>query len=330
MEVNPIKKYCIPVLLCALPIFLFLSMIIGSSSIGIKVLWEGLSFQNADSSQIVYGIRMPRLVMTLLTGLTLSLSGWMMQTVSQNRLASPSMLGLVDGALLGVVIGKSLKIVDPMQLPLFAIVGGFLVLGLVFLLAKLIPGGFIKMRLVLVGIIIGNIVSSLANIIAYKSSIFQQASLYFLGTVTDTTWQQTLFPLGALLLSIPLLVYLIPQLEGFFLDEELLKGIGKPVGRIKIFAFILSAILSAVTISVVGKISFVGLIVPNIVYLLKEKSIFRQFIITGLLGCLVILIADIGAKLIRYPYETPLSFVVSLIGLPFFFWIIKKRGGSHD
>lgn len=330
MEVNPIKKILISVAVLLLPVLMFLSLLIGSSSVSLSVLTEGLLLQNPDSSQIIYSIRLPRLVMTLLTGVSLALSGWVMQTVSQNRLASPSMLGLVDGALLGVVIAKSLGMVSPMQLPFFAILGAFLVLALVFLMARLIPGGFVKTRLVLIGIVVGNIVSSLANLIAYKSSIFQQASLYFLGTVTDTTWQQVLLPLIALLVALPIFAYLLPQLDGFFLDEEVLQGLGKPVKRLRFWAFILAAVLSSVIISVVGKISFVGLIVPNIIYLFKEKSIVKQFLLTGLLGALLIVVADIGAKVIRYPYETPLSFVVSLIGLPFFFWIIKKQGVDRD
>lgn len=253
-----------------------------------------------------------------------------MQTVSQNRLVSPSMLGLVDGALLGLVVAKAFDQQAPWQLALSSIVGAFLALGLVFGLASLVTGGFIKTRLVLIGIIVGNIINSLANLIAYRSSIFQQSSLYFLGSVSNTTWQQTLIVLGIILAVTPFLIYLLPQLEGFYLDEEVLQGIGKPVRQIKIMTFLLAALLSAVTISIVGKISFVGLIVPNIVYLFKQKGVIRQFFLTALVGLVLILVADIGSKVIRYPYETPLSFVVSLIGLPFFFWIIKRQGGQHD
>lgn len=293
-------------------------------------LRDGLLKLDLNSAQVIYEIRVPRLVITLLTGLTLSLSGWLIQKVSQNRLASPSMLGLVDGALLGVVVAKYFKVTDPVSLPFYAIIGSFLVLGLVFLLARLISGVLVKTRLVLIGIIVGNVVSSVANIIAYQSSTFQQSSLYFLGNVTDMTWTQVLIPFVALLLSIPFFLYLIPQLDGFFLDRYLLNGIGKPVEHIRIVSFILSAVLSAVTISVVGKISFVGLIIPNIVYLFRLKRIWSQFFMTGFLGCFVLVAADLLAKLLHYPYETPLSFVVSLIGLPFFFWIIKHQGAEYD
>lgn len=329
-EVDFIKHRFIWGLVFLLPLLACISLIVGSSGIRLDVFYQGITLQDLDSSQIIYDIRMPRLILTLLTGVTLALSGFLMQTVSQNRLASPSMLGLVDGALLGVVIAKSLDFQSSWQLSLFSILGAFLTMGLVFLIASFIRGGFIKTRLILLGIILGNLLNSLANIIAYKSSIFQQSSLYFLGTTANTSWSQVILLLGVVLICLPLLLYLLPQLEGFFLDEELLQGMGKPVRQIKTLTFLLAALLSAVTISIVGKISFLGLIVPNIVYLFKARKLKQQFLLTCLLGMNLILLADIGSKLIRYPYETPLSFVVSLLGLPFFFWIIKHRGGQND
>ncbi|MBM7635671.1 iron complex transport system permease protein [Streptococcus saliviloxodontae] len=285
--------------------------------------------KESSASQLVYQLRLPRLLLTLLTGFAVSVSGFLMQKVSQNNLASPSMLGLVDGAVLGLVLAKFLGISSSLLLAVFSIGFSLLSLAVVYGIAALVPGGFLKTRLVLIGIVVGNVIGSLANLFAYQMSFFQEVSLYFVGSVTDATWLDVWLMLGTCLLVVPFLVYLLPQLEGFYLEEEVLKGLGMPVYRLKIIAFLLATCLSAVAVSLVGKLGFVGLIVPNLVGLLKIKGVVSQFMMTSLFGVILLLVADILAKLIRYPYETPISFVISLLGLPFFFWLLKRNGGRH-
>lgn len=252
-----------------------------------------------------------------------------MQTVSQNRLASPSMLGMVDGALMGMVLAKWLGVVGSLPKSLWAISFALLTLGLVYIIASLIPGGFVKTRLVLIGIVVGHLVGSLANIVAYQMSVFQDASFFFTGTTADASWSDVGLLGAAVLVSLPVLFYLLPQLTGFYLSEDLLRSQGKPVTQIKLLAVLVASVLSAVAISVLGKISFVGLIVPNMVYLIGAQKIWQQFLLTAECGLLLMVVADVLSKLIRYPYETPISFVISLIGLPFFFWLIRKQGVSR-
>ncbi|MFD0845245.1 FecCD family ABC transporter permease [Streptococcus saliviloxodontae] len=308
---------------------MFFSLLIGSSSLKLGVLIDGLMLKESSASQLVYQLRLPRLLLTLLTGFAVSVSGFLMQKVSQNNLASPSMLGLVDGAVLGLVLAKFLGISSSLLLAVFSIGFSLLSLAVVYGIAALVPGGFLKTRLVLIGIVVGNVIGSLANLFAYQMSFFQEVSLYFVGSVTDATWLDVWLMLGTCLLVVPFLVYLLPQLEGFYLEEEVLKGLGMPVYRLKIIAFLLATCLSAVAVSLVGKLGFVGLIVPNLVGLLKIKGVVSQFMMTSLFGVILLLVADILAKLIRYPYETPISFVISLLGLPFFFWLLKRNGGRH-
>lgn len=252
-----------------------------------------------------------------------------MQMVAHNRLASPSMLGLVDGALLGVVVAKYFKWNTIVMMPLLAIIGSLLTIGLVYTLAGLVPNGFSKNRLILLGILMGNVVGALASLLALKISFFSDASIFLLGTVSDSSWWDVILVFSGILISLPCLVYLLPNLSGFSLGDELLYGLGKPVKRLKLLSFLVAAILSATAVSVVGKVNFVGLIIPNMVYLFKESQISRQFILTLIMSIEVMVLADIFSKVIRYPYETPLAFVISLIGIPFFFYILKRQGGQH-
>ncbi|MGT2637500.1 FecCD family ABC transporter permease [Streptococcus ratti] len=312
-----------------MPILFIVSLLIGSSSIDWQVLYKGLFFKDAASQQIIYDFRLPRLLIVILAGLSLSLSGYLMQTVAHNRLASPSMLGLVDGALLGVVLSKIFKFTFFLATPLLAILGSLLTIGLIYLLASLVADGFGKTKLILIGIMIGNLVGSVASLLALRINFFSDSFIFFLGTVSDVSWWDVLLLLSSLLLCLPLLIYLVPQLAGFALGDDMLYGLGKPVKQIKLLAFLLATILSATTVSVVGKLNFIGLIVPNIVYLLKENRISKQLLLNILVSLELMIVSDILSKLIRYPYETPLAFVISLVGIPFFFYILRTQGGKE-
>lgn len=322
-------KFFIILSFILIPILCICSLLIGSSSVSLKVLTSGLFFENLKNSEIIYGLRMPRLLLTILIGCTLSISGFLMQTVSQNKLVSPSMIGIIDGALMGIVLSQFFNITFPFAAPISAILGALITVSFVYIIAAVIPGGFIKTRFVLIGIIISNIIGSFANLLSIKLSFFQEANLFFLGSVSNAKWWDVNVVFLSIILTIIPLIYLLTQLDGFYLSEELLHSLGKPVKFIKILAFIVATILSAVSISVVGKISFIGLIVPNIVYLFKQNSPTKQLFLNIIISIYFMLISDILSKIIRYPYETQIAFVISFIGIPFFFYIIKKQGGLN-
>lgn len=312
-----------------LPFLCIISLLIGSSSVSFDTLINGLLFKDNHSTEIIYGLRLPRLILTILAGITLSTSGFLMQTVSQNKLVSPSMIGITDGALLGVVLSQFLNVSIPFFTPIASILGALVAVSFVYIVAILVPGGFIKTRFILIGIIISSIIGSLSNLLSIHLSFFQEINLFFLGSVSNARWWDVYIITFSIIISIIPLIYLLGQLDGFYLSEELLYSLGKPVKFIKILSFITATILSAVTISTVGKINFIGLIVPNIVYFFKVISPRKQFFLNIIISILFMLIADILSKIVRYPYETQISFIISFIGIPFFFYIIKKQGGLN-
>ena len=306
-----------------IPLLCMGSLLIGSSSISFKVLMDGLLFRDAKSANLVYELRMPRLLLTIMVGYSLSISGFLMQTVSKNKLVSPSMVGIIDGALMGVVLSQLWNLNFSFVTPIAAILGALITVGFVYCIAAIIPGGFIKTRFILIGIIVSSIIGSISNLIAIKQSFWQEANLFFLGTVSNAKWGDVYLVFGSILIVLIPLIYLSTQLDGFYLNEEILISLGKPVKFIKILSFIVAAILSSVTISVVGKINFIGLIIPNIVYLFKQHSVFKQLFLNIIVSIYFMLISDILSKIIRYPFETQIAFVISCIGIPFFFYIIK-------
>ncbi len=313
-----------------IPLLCMGSLLIGSSSISFKVLMDGLLFRDAKSANLVYELRMPRLLLTIMVGYSLSISGFLMQTVSKNKLVSPSMVGIIDGALMGVVLSQLWNLNFSFVTPIAAILGALITVGFVYCIAGAIPGGFVKTRFVLIGIIVSNVIGSLANLISIKLSFFQEANLFFLGTVSNAKWWDVNTVLISILITAIPLVYLLTQLNGFYLNEDMLHSLGKPVKLIKILSFTVASILSAVSISVVGKINFVGLIIPNIVYMFRITSPAKQLFLNTIISMYFMLISDILSKLIKYPYETQISFVISFIGIPFFFYIIKKQGDQNE
>lgn len=325
-----ISKRFLIITVFLIPLLCACSLLIGSSSISFRLLMDGLLFRDVKSASLVYELRMPRLLLTMLVGYSLSVSGFLMQTVSKNKLVSPSMVGIIDGALMGVVLGQLWNLNFSFVTPVSAILGALTAVGIVYFIAAVIPGGFVKTRFVLIGIIVSNVIGSLANLISIKLSFFQEANLFFLGTVSNAKWWDVNTVLISILVTSVPLIYLLTQLEGFYLSEEMLHSLGKPVKLIKILAFTVASILSAVSISVVGKINFVGLIIPNIVYMFKVSSPVKQLFLNMIISVYFMLISDILSKLVKYPYETQISFVISFIGIPFFFYIIKKQGAKNE
>ncbi|MBM6551115.1 iron chelate uptake ABC transporter family permease subunit [Marinomonas ostreistagni] len=280
------------------------------------------------AQRIVIDLRLPRLLTALLVGAALAAAGTIMQGLTRNPLAAPSVLGVNAGAALGMALVSTLPaFYGAFSTSIAAMLGG----GLAWLLVMLLGsawrmGGNDQGRLVLAGVAISALCAALTKaVVIMEEDQAAGVMTWLAGSLADARWQSwsTFWPvalvglIGALLLT--------PALNLLQLGEDNARNLGINLLRSKLLGSLLVLILVGATISTVGSIGFVGLIVPHIARLLMGQD-FRLFLpVAMLLGAGLVTLADTLSRAITYPMETPAGAILALIGAPFFIYLVRKR-----
>ena len=280
---------------------------------------------------IVWNIRLPRVLVAVLVGAALAVSGAIFQAVTRNELASPFVLGVSSGAgftvLLTLVVFSSLA---PF-LPLLAALGGTLAFLLVYGIAW--KGGTSPVRLVLAGVIVNMVFQSLQRglfFFADDLGVVQSALAWITGSLTGTGWEQ--FRLAVLPVAVAVLLALAGarQLNVLLLGEETASSLGMRVERVR---FLLSgvAILAASTaVAVAGVVGFFGLVVPHVVRILVGSDYKRLVVGCVFAGPALMVVADVGARLALNPIQIPVGVVTGLVGGPYFLYLMRRRSELGD
>lgn len=306
-------------LIVLLIILSFISIFIGSKSIGLVDL---LNFQD-QTIRILWVSRIPRLLSIIFAGMGMSISGLIMQQISRNKFVSPTTATTVDSAKLGILVSmivftNSTTIEKMIIAFIFAIMGTLLFMEILkrikFKNTIFIP---------LIGIVLGNIIDSITTFFAYRYDLIQNIS----------TWLQGDFSMilkgryELLYISIPLLIISYIYANKFTvagMGEEFSINLGLNYNKIVNIGIGIVALISALVIITVGRIPFLGLIIPNIVTLYKGDNIRKNIGYTALLGANFLLVADIMGRLIIYPYEIPIGLTVGVIGSIIFLYLLKR------
>ncbi len=280
---------------------------------------------------LIFEFRLPRIVIAGLVGAALGIAGAVIQGITRNGLADPGILGINSGAGAGIVIfilfvqGKTNGSgwFAVMAMPFFGLLGGLGTALLIYYLARQ-NGRLDPQRLLLTGIAVGSGLGAVILYLTLKMSAgdFQMATIWLAGSINQANWKQivALLPwLGALIPGIRRNSHI---LDLFQLEESSVKSLGVATEREKAF-FLLSSIgLVAACVSVAGGIGFVGLIVPHIAKRLVGINHRRIIAVSGTLGMLLVMSADLIAKTIFAPAEIAVGIVVSLIGAPYFIYLL--------
>lgn len=308
---------------------LALSISVGAADIKLSTVWEAIFRFNPDVTQhsIIQELRLPRSLADIMVGASFSVAGAIMQGMTRNPLADPGILGINAGAAFMLAFCFAfLPGISYNSLILFSFLGAALATGLVYGTGFLVRNGLTPIRLVLAGTAVSALLMALSEGIAIHFKLSQDLAFWRAGGVAGVKWEQvtTMFPwvvvalVGALLLSrsITLLSF----------GDEVATGLGQRTKPAKLFGAIIVLILAGVAVSTVGPIAFVGLIIPHLTRYFV--GIDYRWIIpcSAVLGSLFMLLADIGARMINPPYETPISALFALIGVPFFLYVARKEG----
>lgn len=288
---------------------------------------------------VLVDLRLPRVLLAILTGGGLGLAGATMQGLFRNPLAEPGLLGVASGAVVGVAaaivvlpqhIAPSLPFVDLLQ-PLCAFGGALLATAAVYRLARQ-DGRTSLAIMLLAGIAINALAGALVGFLSYLSSDDQLRNLTFwnLGSLGRAGWKTLallgllVVPAGAALLSqaAALNVLLLGEAEAFHLGVDL--------KRVKTLAITLSALIVGSLVSACGIIGFISLVAPHLVRLACGPDHRHVLPGSALCGALLLVLADMGARTLVAPAELPIGILTALLGTPFFLWLLKQRsaGGS--
>lgn len=310
------KRY----LLTSLIILSLLSLFVGVSSI---TPMELLDFQS-EETEIFLISRVPRLIAILLAGAGMSIAGLIMQQLSRNKFVSPTTAGTLDATRLGILVSMlffaNASTIEKMLIAfVFALAGTFLFMQILdrikFKDAIFIP---------LVGMMLGNILSSISTFFAYKADVIQNMSAWLQGDFSMIMKGRY----ELLYISIPILVIAYLFANRFTvagMGEDFSKNLGLAYKRVVNIGLILVALITATVVLTVGMIPFLGLIIPNIISIFKGDHLQKTLPHTALLGANFLLVTDILGRVLIYPYEISISLMVGVIGSGIFLYLLFRR-----
>lgn len=278
----------------------------------------------ADQKEILLISRFPRLVSIIIAGVSLGICGLIMQQISRNKFVSPTTAGTMDWARLGILIALMLfagesPIIKMLIAFVFALGGTFLFMRILNMI-KFKDAIFIP----LIGLMLGNIVSSITTFFAMKYDLIQNMS----------SWLQGDFSLimegryELLYISIPMVIVAYLYANKFTIagmGEDFSINLGLNHKKVVNIGLIIVALVSSVVLLTVGMIPFLGLIIPNIVSLYRGDNLKNSLTHTALLGAVFVLFCDILGRVIIYPYEIPIGVMVGVIGSGVFLYLLVRR-----
>jgi iron complex transport system permease protein len=280
----------------------------------------------STATLIVWNVRLPRVLVGLMVGMNLSLSGSIFQAVTRNELASPYLLGVSSGAGLAVLLVLVLFPVWTPLLPLIAMTGG----GLAFLIVYLIAWnrGTSAVRLVLAGVIVSAIAGSLQTAIFFLArdiNVVQNAMAWTAGSLTGADWRQVRMIAPWTLICVVLSLSSTRNLDLLLLGDATARALGMAVERVRFFLALVAILAAGSSVAVAGLVGFVGLIVPHVVRGLVGTA--HRGLLIGCLfaGPALMVSADAFARLAMNPVQFPVGIVTGLLGGIFFLYLMRQR-----
>lgn len=292
-------------------------------------LWKsGLLFYQTKKFHPFWSLTVPRVVLALMAGLMLSVAGYLLQTSLKNPLADSGILGVNSGASLGALcaillpswFGWSVPVES--ALVLFSLIGGLLAAIPILLISRLAGTSLTLLTGVAITSIIGAVSSALIFTIGQGRT--DLALQWMAGGLYGRGWEQVslLFPWFCATLIFLLFIYV--PLTWVRYDDNILRAIGVNGPLLRIAILIGTTLITAPTISAVGPIGFVGLVIPHMARMLCKHHPLYSLIITMLLGSVFLTLADYLARTLLFPTEIPAGVVTALCGVPFFLFLLRR------
>ena len=318
------RKYIISILiLTAIAAFALLA---GNSAISTEDIISVLAGKGTPGQRLIlFQLRLPRMAAAMGCGAALSVAGYLLQGSLDNRIVSPGILGINNGAGLFVLLSALLFPFRAESKCLMAFLGALLVTVLVSIIS--IRSGMSKTSVVLAGVAISALsVSVIDLIISLKPETVADRAAFQIGGFATTQLSVVLFAVPLIAAGLLISFITAPAMDLLSLGDEMAHGLGLGVKAYRGIFIICAALLAGASISMGGLLGFVGLIVPNCVRMIHKVKSRQGILLCTIYGAAFLLLCDTLSRLLVFPYELPCGLLLSIIGAPYLIWIlIKKR-----
>ncbi len=301
----------------------FASINIGSLQISVKELMHGLFVESNDTVATIVDLRFPRILISMLAGAAVAVSGVLFQAVLKNPLADPGIIGISSGASFAAVIVTAFVPTLYYFTPLFACLGGVLAFVLVYTLSW--KGGLSPLRIILVGVAVDAMFSGLSSgLNSMTGSTYSGVASIVEGNITMKTWSDVYTLCPYVLVGLVLALVFTNTCNLLSLEDKTARSLGVNVNTMRIAISIVAVLLASISTAVAGAVAFLGLIVPHIGRLLVGSDHRALVPFSMLLGAFTFLLADTIGRTIASPYEVSASIIMSVVGGPFFIILLRR------
>jgi iron complex transport system permease protein len=313
-------------------IAIVLSVLYGAKDIHALTIWQAITQFDGDKvdHNIIMTSRLPRVIAALFVGAFLAVAGAVMQGVTRNYLASPSIMGVNDGSAFVITLAMVFFPGLPnYQMILLSMVGSAIGAGLVFGFGSLIKGGLSPVRLAIIGTVIGTFLSSVASAVAMYFQVSQSVSIWYNSKIHTVDPDMLLLSIPFGIVGILLALSIAKSVTISSLGEDLAVSLGQKTKWVKAISVLSVVCLTGTAVALVGKIAFIGLVIPHIIRFIV--GVDYRFIIpcSAVIGAIFLAFCDVFSRFINFPFETPIGVVTAIIGVPFFLYLIRTRGGER-
>jgi iron complex transport system permease protein len=315
-------------LVLALLVSSLAALAFGTIDVGLVDTWRALvGAGDATDVLVIRELRLPRTVLAALLGAGLGISGAALQGVLRNPLAEPYLLGVSGGAAVGAVLAVSAGVAFAL-IPIAAFAGAAVAVTLALFVAHATRGRGDQRVLVMAGVVVGAFANAAIMIVMANAdaSTVRGALWWMMGSVADATWMQSTWMSAYLLVGGGILIAYGRTLDALSLGEDSAAGLGVDVERAARRVYLTSSLVAAATVASAGLVGFVGLVVPHLARRLHGGAGGHRILLcsSAMIGAILVVLADLVARVALPPAELPLGAVTATIGVPFFLITLRR------
>ena len=324
-------KRSFPVFPMAILLYVLLALLCllsGPARLSLPQIWAGLLGEDPTAHAILFSIRLPRLLGALLSGAALSVSGVILQGVLGNSLASPGTVGVNAGAGLFAAVTLAIFPWAAAYLAPLAFVGAVAALALILLFDRVSGRG--RATLILAGVAVSAFFGALTSAVTLLfPDSFAAYAAFSLGSLEGVSLATLWLPAILVAVGLALAFVFAPTVSALSLGDGLASSLGVRVRASRSLLLLLACLLAAASVAVAGLLGFVGLIVPHVCRLFTGQNVRRQVCLAPLAGGILVCGADLAGRCVFAPSEIPVGVLLSLVGAPFFVFLLIGRRNRH-
>lgn len=307
------------ILIVILFLCFFVAINVGSIQVSFLELFKGLFVEYNENVASIYSIRFPRIIIAMLVGGALALSGLLFQVVLKNPLADPGIIGISNGAsLVSILAGIFLPQLYAVIL-LLSFFGGLITFAIIYSLSW--KAGFKTTRIILIGVAINYTISALVTLAQSSTASITSGAM---GTISLYTWNDVRVLLIYLVPVIVITLFMAKACNLLGLEDRTLMSLGINVDLYRFGLSLIAVLLCSISVAIVGVIGFIGLLVPHISRLLVGNEHKHLIPVCLLMGAIILLVADTLGRVIMAPYEISSAIIMAIVGGPLFIILLKR------